>query len=93
MTDRDNINITLECIICFNKANFDFHCKHHLCKNCYKVEKFCLICNSNVKITPIFHPNYTSHTSHTYVTNISPFVLSYNVLRVMSGLGSFQYTS
>ena len=91
-------NKKLECIICDNRANYEFQCQHHLCKNCYKVDNFCLICDINVKITPIIYPTYThptyTHTTYvTNITNIAQFASTYNVLRIMSGLGSFQYTS
>lgn len=61
-------NINLECILCENKADYDFQCEHHLCKNCYKIDNFCPICNTkDIKINEIKFPNITIHTDYIYL--------------------------
>ena len=52
-----NIN-KFECILCQNIAEYDFSCLHHLCKTCYKIENFCMICNTkNIQIKHIEQVN------------------------------------
>ena len=94
-----NIN-KFECILCQNIAEYDFSCHHHLCKTCYKIENFCIICNTkNIEIKQIkqnsiycydIYPEL--HQPSGYV-NLSRLSQQYNILRVMNGMSRLEYST
>lgn len=73
--------INLECIFCENEANYDFLCKHHLCKNCYKIDRICVICNVHVEIKEINHNNVYPFAIYPEYHQPSGFVNINNIFR------------
>ncbi len=95
MSNEQNINNIIksieECIFCEEKANYIYSCLHHLCKNCYRIEKFCAICNtSDIILTTIVDKKPDIKTNY---LDFNDFALSYAALRYMNGLGGLHYSS
>ena len=64
----------VKCPICFKKANYITHCKHHFCKKClYHWDDACPLCRSFITLD---YPNTRAMSKQTYVIDNIRILLS-----------------